>query len=872
MTDTSELLTKEKCIMQAHQASLRWLFLIMLVVLVANHPANARANASVIPVNDPNTPATDDYGYSAGGLGGAVNAVSFSQNTLYTVGNQQFIMYYGGDFANPSNTLARTVRVGRRTIGSADWEIFDTGFRDTNSNATDSHNVATFGIDGDGFMHMSWGVHGNPLEYAKSNASVLSEDPIAFTEMSMNPQGEPQPESRATYPKFHTLPDGDLFFYHRNGSSGNGDSYFRHYDTATQTWVSRGRFYDGTDGATPSNNAYLNRLGIQDDGTIIATWTNRYNGSSPTGNGGTQTNHHFFYAKSTDAGISWTRQDGTPYGGTVSESTAEIVVDVPEGHSMMNTQDMTLDANGDPVIAGWWAPNAVGSSGNGDDNRQYMIAYPDPINPGGQWLTSQITNRRSDDLGWATGDYTIDKQRPESQVRDLARPIVVADDENRVIVATRYRAASGREELEVDSSNDMLRLWYSESLTRNDWDFVDLEEVGPLGNYELVYDPARWRRDGILSILTQSIQTSRSNVVNEVNVVEWDAASFFSNLGPRIHLQVNLVNGQMLLRNPNGESVAIDGYTISDDGGNLDIAQWSSLADQSFPGWDEANPSSSRISELNADGELDIAIDQEISLGTPYLPAQLEFGVDAPSNLTIEITTPGGATRTGIVEFIGDSNNNLILFVDPDTGRTQIVNGSNFSVDIDGYTITSVSDSLDPSDGGWNSFANQDAFGDDWDEANAATDRVSELLQDGASQVASSATTEIGLLFNTTGTLDLEFEFLRDGESLANAGVVREAELGIPGDFNADGNVDLADYTVWRDALGSSLVLANDLTPGSVDADDYQLWRSFFGFIRPGGASLESVAASVPEPGGRLLLGSALALLVGSKKHRKNRS
>jgi hypothetical protein len=81
----------------------------------------------------------------------------------------------------------------------------------------------------------------------------------------------------------------------------------------------------------------------------------------------------------------------------------------------------------------------------------------------------------------------------------------------------------------------------------------------------------------------------------------------------------------------------------------------------------------------------------------------------------------------------------------------------------------------------------------------------------------------------------------------------------LPGDFNADGVVDAADYTVWRDNLGaadeSALNGAGDGING-VDANDYALWRSQFGTT----ATLAlGAATAVPEP-----TGVVLALLFGA--------
>jgi hypothetical protein len=69
---------------------------------------------------------------------------------------------------------------------------------------------------------------------------------------------------------------------------------------------------------------------------------------------------------------------------------------------------------------------------------------------------------------------------------------------------------------------------------------------------------------------------------------------------------------------------------------------------------------------------------------------------------------------------------------------------------------------------------------------------------------------------------------------------------GLPGDFNYDGVVDAADYTVWRDNPG-----------GVYDAADYIVWRDNYG------ATIESLAA-VPEPSTVPLV--AVALLAGATR------
>jgi hypothetical protein len=71
--------------------------------------------------------------------------------------------------------------------------------------------------------------------------------------------------------------------------------------------------------------------------------------------------------------------------------------------------------------------------------------------------------------------------------------------------------------------------------------------------------------------------------------------------------------------------------------------------------------------------------------------------------------------------------------------------------------------------------------------------------------------------------------------------------LELPGDYNVDGVVDAADYSVWRDRMGSATALANDDTLGVAD-DDYLRWKSQFGKVPTPTAGGGAMAQGVPEP------------------------
>jgi len=77
---------------------------------------------------------------------------------------------------------------------------------------------------------------------------------------------------------------------------------------------------------------------------------------------------------------------------------------------------------------------------------------------------------------------------------------------------------------------------------------------------------------------------------------------------------------------------------------------------------------------------------------------------------------------------------------------------------------------------------------------------------------------------------------------------------GVLGDFNRDGRVDTADYSVWRDQLGSNALAADASGNGSVDQADYNIWKANFGLVATGGGGSVGLATAVPEPTSALLL------------------
>jgi phospholipase/lecithinase/hemolysin len=92
--------------------------------------------------------------------------------------------------------------------------------------------------------------------------------------------------------------------------------------------------------------------------------------------------------------------------------------------------------------------------------------------------------------------------------------------------------------------------------------------------------------------------------------------------------------------------------------------------------------------------------------------------------------------------------------------------------------------------------------------------------------------------------------------------------LYLRGDYNDDGTVNAADYTVWRNTLGDvgSGLTADGNRDGGVDFDDFQLWKSFYGMTGAIGA-LDGPLNAVPEPMllAQVCIGFAAVLLRGGR-------
>lgn len=297
---------------------MRSLFTIALISLSAAASVAAdRAVSTAVPVAE---------GYSATSVNTAIFRGSSVVSHVAAGGDTlQFTAFY-----NP----AGEVTVARRRLPDGPWTVSPTQYR---GNVADAHNVISIGVDGEGYLHLSFDHHGHPLRYCRSLAPCSLE----FGELEPMLGGEQ--EKDVTYPEFYTLPGGDLLFAYRSGASGCGNLVMNRYSTAERRWS---RLHDVLLDGEGARNAYW-QLCVDAEGCIHLGWVWRETWL-------VETNHDICYARSRDGGLSWERSDGTPYALPVTAATAEIAVAVPQKSELINQTSIAVDSEGRPCIATYW--------------------------------------------------------------------------------------------------------------------------------------------------------------------------------------------------------------------------------------------------------------------------------------------------------------------------------------------------------------------------------------------------------------------------------------------------------------------------------------------------------------------------------------
>jgi len=242
-------------------------------------------------------------------------------------------------------------------------------------------------------------------------------------------------------------------------------------------------------------------------------------------------------------------------------------------------------------------------------------------------------------------------------------------------------------------------------------------------------------------------------------------------------------------------------------------------------------------------------------------PADLPYGVYIDNIRLEQISTP----------------DLLTLEIDRSTGDGTLKNLTSNPIAWDYLDIKSAGGSLNAS--GWTSLDDQDIDGEDtWIEAGGSSAaELAEASLSSSHMMMPNDTISLGNLYNNgINAEDLNFVIRRADGPIDRTydqivTYINMAPEGAIGDYNGDGTVNAADYTVWRNNLGGdgSALAHRDPANGSgvVSTADYDSWKAHFGEMA-GGSSGGFSTSSVPEPSAILL---ALFALLGTQVSRRAR-
>jgi autotransporter-associated beta strand protein len=300
--------------------------------------------------------------------------------------------------------------------------------------------------------------------------------------------------------------------------------------------------------------------------------------------------------------------------------------------------------------------------------------------------------------------------------------------------------------------------------------------------------------------------------------------------------QILIQEGPVRLINKTFAISSASGITVS-SGGQLQLADNATAVP-------DYNIASGAVLNLNGNGA---AADGALRFGTTVAGRTETFhnsvNLQTDSHINVALAGTFGVIDkavTGGGDLIKTGSGQLTLTAaNSNTGDTQI-NAGTLSV-----TNATLADGADVSL----------STGAKFDLGFSGSDTIRSLFFGGVAQsigtwgaTGSGATNINDTFFTGTGTLN----------------VTTVPAVGVPGDYNGNGVVDMADYVLWR----SGGPLQNEVaTTGSDTPEDYTEWRARFGNTMGSGSALG--AAAVPEPSTVMLLVFISQLFVSRKLGRK---
>ena len=423
-----------------------------------------------------------------------INGLSFQQEAVVSHQGYQYVGYYDGD---------RRVCLARRSLPGGPWSVLR--FSDYRFASNDSHNVISVGVcPRDGTIHLAFDHHVHPLHYRVSRrgaAHLPGSEP--WTTSLFGPirsELEAGKPIAITYPRFWQTPEGGLQFCYRQGGSGNGDRMLVDYDADTGAWVNtrqidsrHGRFEDSK-GASDSRCSYPNGYTYGPSGNLHATWVWRESSQGA--------NHDLLYAFSDDRGVTWKNNRGQPFGEPPHVNSPGLtVVEISRLCGLMNTHGQAVDSQDRVHVVMWHCT---------EDSLEAVGSRP------GEHRWGPAAARRYHHY-WRARDGTWHHRRLPWIAGD--RPKVFLDSRDNVFLIYAVRnEMSGCVGGVSYREGDLVIAGATEESAWTDWTILHAEP-GPFLR-EMLGDPYRWRREGVLSIMVQE-QPERPHDATALRILDF---------------------------------------------------------------------------------------------------------------------------------------------------------------------------------------------------------------------------------------------------------------------------------------------------------------------------------------------------------------
>ena len=235
--------------------------------------------------------------------------------------------------SNMKNTVAKVTPGG----------VVTTQIIDTTDNDPDGHNTPSIAIDGDGFLHVAYNMHGSKFRPGMNMRKSPTANSVAgvWTDENDKTDKDDPLFGDFTYPAMSTAPNGDVYLAIRNGTTGDPrPANLFHYDTSAGAWNDRGDFAQES-----GYTAYLPAPYVASDGKVHLVW--HWAEGGPKG-----IRHLGSYAVYDPIADTFSKADGTPYS-TITTTTADAYQprEAEWNQKGISDHSVTVNALGQPIIA-----------------------------------------------------------------------------------------------------------------------------------------------------------------------------------------------------------------------------------------------------------------------------------------------------------------------------------------------------------------------------------------------------------------------------------------------------------------------------------------------------------------------------------------